>query len=97
MENVNMEKENIEKENKLGDVYIQKPNPFGGETKKQNVNHWEHIEGIVEEAVNEIAKSAGIEVIQWEDYSIIKGITRLITCNLEARFGVEYKFINENY
>lgn len=88
---------NIEKETKLGDVYVQKTNTFGGETKKENVNHWEHIEGIVEEAVNQIAKSAGIEIIEWEDYSIIKEVTKLITSNLEERFGVNYKFIDENY
>ena len=92
-----MKNVNIEKETELGDVYVQTSKTFGGETKKENVNHWESIESIVEDAVNKIAESAGVKVVEWEDYSIIKEATELITSSLEERFGVKYKFINENY
>lgn len=96
MANVNFENQ-MEKETELGDVYVQTENTFGGYDKKGNMADWDSIEGIVENAINEIAKTAGIEVTEWQDYSIIKEATELITKQLEEKFDIDFKFIDENY
>lgn len=81
--------------NNLGDAYIKHSNNFGGDNKKSNMAYWDALDNIADTTIKEIAKEAGIEIIDWGDYSLVKETVELITSGLKKRFNADFKYIDE--
>lgn len=86
-------KEIIEMENSFGDTFVKYNCEYGGKSKKQNDCFWDSIDGIAQDAVENIAKMVGIESIEWDDYSLVKEVVEVIVSGVEERFNTKFKYI----
>ena len=66
-------------------------------SKKCNVRYWDDIESIVQTALEDVAGGAGVILEDWGDFDLIKETTEFMTKSIEARFGVKFPFVDENY
>lgn len=100
MSNINelVIKTNGNKENKFNDAYLQEPiNEVHSSTKAKNVYYWEHIDGLAQDMLENMASCVGIKILEWGDFDDIKKVVEIVTEIIEERFEVKYPFVEGNY
>lgn len=68
------------------------------QTKKQNVNYWDGIDGITEDYIRTIAQFGGITIEDVGEYSLVKELVELTVAKIKEEFPeAHFPFVDENH
>lgn len=65
--------------------------------KKRNMEYWDMIDSIAEDALNSAAAMVGITNIEWNEFDDIKEVTDLLVKLIESKFEVKFPYVDEDY
>jgi hypothetical protein len=74
-----------------------KEDPEFSTDKKKNIELWDEIDNIAQEAIEKVAAIAGVKISEFGDLQDVKEVVEHLTEIVKRRFGAETLYVDENY
>lgn len=74
-----------------------KEDPEFSTDKKRNMELWDEIDNIAQEAIEKVAAIAGVKISEFGDLQDVKEVVEHLTEIVKRRFGAETLYVDGNY